>query len=867
MATPDFGGQFRGQIQSRGFNQISSIDESKKILQQTQGQVRNVNEMAKRAVDRSKEDAMRLKQDYDRDRYQLDNERRQMQVDQAFNNANIKAFQGLLSLSKTGMAFYAEQQKKQEQEKLLDMELEANGFGEEALPADTDAIEQQERAVEIESQATGQVIDEVNDGSVEGASISNQLEQGTSYPGLRAIKGNLYAARAEHGAFLNEAIANLSPEDLPATRAEAVALMRSLNREFIREAGLQGADKNQLKSILLGTMSSNTQNKIASLTVEGIKADRKANGVKADNLASTLVDNWKKTGLSAQEIMNQMTKEMAFGGHGFGNKYSKQSNEAALAKVLNEAVQNGDTTLINELRKVQQRPGIKGTEFGKKYDHLFDKAEKQARQGAIDEFNLKKREKAVAMKEAGKLYYDDPSPENLRAFVNYLRFEDGSAEAIAEAKRLTSAGLNYDPQKAFELNEMKLRGQTIDQEMLADLLDRGVISQQEYKAFKIDAKEDESLKATRAFVKSNTSMLKSSLVGNVTAGSSSRITSGQMTSQLQADINNRTEVLKEDLAKRMYAHIRSNPALLEDRREMLKIQSQELNELLQRPEYKLDQDAGKGWSFMAPLSATGAAGDRLNAITIPGKPGVQDFSLLSTKDIFDKYKMPVSEMDPLKDRFLDGETLTNDVKAALGESGSTYSDRTKMFAKKLGMSEANFIDMQLKKFNKPSLAYLRTSGNEELPTAGFVHDIKNEQQGLNYLRGMGFPLQGAAYIASAISHESDWDGLREWGQVAGDGTSRNGGLISWAQWTNDPARLGAIERHFSRPIDQISESDQLAYMKKEMQTSYPKAYRIFNNPNSLPAQLQWAVENYWGFDKRYTGTRYSHAEKLIAAGN
>ena len=51
-----------------------------------------------------------------------------------------------------------------------------------------------------------------------------------------------------------------------------------------------------------------------------------------------------------------------------------------------------------------------------------------------------------------------------------------------------------------------------------------------------------------------------------------------------------------------------------------------------------------------------------------------------------------------------------------------------------------------------------------------------------------------------------------------DGTNRNGGLISWASWANDSARLGKIERHYGRNISHISEREQLNYMKREMQS-------------------------------------------------
>ena len=127
---------------------------------------------------------------------------------------------------------------------------------------------------------------------------------------------------------------------------------------------------------------------------------------------------------------------------------------------------------------------------------------------------------------------------------------------------------------------------------------------------------------------------------------------------------------------------------------------------------------------------------------------------------------------------------------------------------------------------------------------------------------MGFPTRGAAYITSAISHESTWVGMREWGQVAGDGTNRNGGLISWASWHDNSARLGAIERHFGRNIASITETEQLDYMKHEMQTRYPKAYRI-SPTNASSADLRWVVSNYWGFDPRYTRNRWVDAEDPI----
>ena len=121
-------------------------------------------------------------------------------------------------------------------------------------------------------------------------------------------------------------------------------------------------------------------------------------------------------------------------------------------------------------------------------------------------------------------------------------------------------------------------------------------------------------------------------------------------------------------------------------------------------------------------------------------------------------------------------------------------------------------------------------------------------------------------MSSAILHESTWHGTRSWGQVADDGTSRNGGLLSWASWTNNPARLGVIERRYGRPIHEITEPEQLEFLVHELKTSYPAQYAVFTNEGASSAALQAATWEYIRWDRRYTKTRWSVAESLIRWG-
>ena len=132
--------------------------------------------------------------------------------------------------------------------------------------------------------------------------------------------------------------------------------------------------------------------------------------------------------------------------------------------------------------------------------------------------------------------------------------------------------------------------------------------------------------------------------------------------------------------------------------------------------------------------------------------------------------------------------------------------------------------------------------------------------GAKMIMGAGVPRKGAAYLAGNIQQESSWNGQRDWGQVMGDGTSRNGGLVSWASWSDDPARLGKIEKHLGKNITKASDAEQINAMLWEMKKDYPSAYATFMNPNATDAQLRAASKAYWGYG--HEGPRYEYAQEV-----
>jgi hypothetical protein len=133
-------------------------------------------------------------------------------------------------------------------------------------------------------------------------------------------------------------------------------------------------------------------------------------------------------------------------------------------------------------------------------------------------------------------------------------------------------------------------------------------------------------------------------------------------------------------------------------------------------------------------------------------------------------------------------------------------------------------------------------------------------EGAKKLMEAGVPKIGAAYLAGNIQQESSWNGQRDWGQVMGDGTSRNGGLVSWASWADDPARLGKIEKHLGKDIKDADDGEQIGAMLWEMKNDYPDQYRVFMDPNASEAQLQDASYEYWRYG--HEGPRFEFAEQV-----
>jgi hypothetical protein len=815
----DQGGGFQGSQQPLGYDPVRAFDNSRVHKQRADEQIQNVQTLARGAGRQAQMDMATL------------------QADQAAKSANMATLKGLLSLSSTAMAGYQEIQKTKAEIERGNAALTDVGFFEEPVaptPQEQVGFAQEHTAVAAEAAGTAKVAEEYQQtGTLNGASISHALRENTAYKMLEGINGNAYSAMSNHGIYLAEAIKSIDPALLKSP-ADVQIILRQLNRQFWVNTGMLNAPR-ELQLRLADTMRGNTGNQLVTTVTTTIKAEQSNNLQMALGFVSSLTDNPK---VPLEEVWAKASERYFSGNLGITSRGA--ANVAALEDVLQNLAENGDTTRINDLRDVPQVPGQAGTELQNNYDHIFDKYERASRKGAIDNYNLGAAEKDIQRKDVINGYFEDPSPEKLPETIRALRAL-GTPEAMADAERLSANGLSYDPQKKFELMELQQKGFEIPEDTLKQLLTDGTISAAEYKQFSKSGPEKASLKAVDDYMTAASAGLKSAMQG--------KLGPQDLTPEVRAELTIRHQMMVEDIRRSVAAEVKAKPALANDSIELGRLVEDKAKFFMSQPHYTLTTDAQKGTYFAGEISTD----KRLARITV--SPGVQDFTKYNPEQVFGKaMKVPRSEMDPTKDRFLTLAELNNDVKRILEEKNP--SNRSRLFAKHLGLSSTAFVAGQLGVYNLPSLATLRQGDDSMTSLTGLTGDIPTAQAAMRAFKEMNFPTKGAAYLAGGLQQESSLDGMRSWD----DKGARAGGIVSWRA-----GRLQAVERHFNRPIEQITEREQLKYMVDEMKRykmpNGQTVHSVFMNPNATKGELERASYQFWGYGE--VGERFNYAEQLL----
>lgn len=200
---------------------------------------------------------------------------------------------------------------------------------------------------------------------------------------------------------------------------------------------------------------------------------------------------------------------------------------------------------------------------------------------------------------------------------------------------------------------------------------------------------------------------------------------------------------------------------------------------------------------------------------------------------------------------------------AVGDLNASFEDMGKQFNDGFKLVSTPLTDKSGKgTYSQANVPSIGTPSQDqgaypETPTPGNLGPATNLISGAKAFVQAGFPAKGAAYLAGNAQQESGWRGQRDpW--ALNDGAGTNKGIMSWNR-----GRITNAEKFLGKPLNKSSNSDQVRWVKQEMQQSYPGAYKIFMNPNASDADLQRASYIYLGYGD--VGSRFAYANKAYAA--
>ena len=869
-----FDGLFQGSAQSVGFFSEKSVDTSKQYEQKTK-------ELNRDLTTKSKSLAAQFKV-----------QSSQLAADKAKAAANDKAFQGLLSLAGKSIntfgqiakineqaARQAEIDKKRAEEDARQeaINAEATGFlfGDD-VPIIDGAVET-EQAQSVTAQATGVIAQEI-----EQETGDAQLAEDVRGPAADAQTGravsaiNTHEAAARIGVDLQEYMTSDTVVTLPdgtqilardaRTGPELAAVAAQGVRELSRSYGLAGMDPRVLRSTYLGAARAAYQAVVAQ---RGAEMREALQGERAETFYQEATAEIRAGTVSLEESYQNLYRNLQLAGV---SADPRKLNELTRQHIINLAKGMGlaGVAILEDLKGVQQRPGQAGTELGKgRHAEEINTAIRQIRSGAITEQNIEQNEGRVRLLNLQQQHQKDllaAETEEQRVAINE-RYEaellelarGGNLQAQEQLQAEQGKDNRYNPLAVGELMDQVAAGEAISEAQVNELVESGTITAQEGKSVLQAA--GSSAEMIEDAVKPYKSDIDKTVKGVVTSQLRSQGVSAE--GNELAGINAQ---LSEEVQSYMAQWIQSNPRAeaAQIRAEAQRYINQHVKERLQG--VTLNQGVVEGFTYSQPRTYNNPNTQRPSRVlTNLETPQIVALNQDNDKD---------NDIDAYNDRLVTSEEFLAGVQALASGNIEAIPQRIRDLAAAAGMTPRNLIYAQGIGQGVDVDAAVRSALDTPADTAGRAEPLNQGptdiRSGVRHLQGMGFSRRGAAFLAANIQQESSWNGMRSWGGVynpstgAMDGTSRNGGLISWASWADDPARLGRIEQYLGKSIEKATHAEQLEAMKWEMKQSYPSAYRVFTNPNATDAQLRRASKEYWGYG--HEGNRFgSFLNQALAA--
>ena len=168
-------------------------------------------------------------------RIQGELDRATVQGNQAIAKAKLdgkwNAVQGFLKLSQAGIKLYQTIDEDRQQKQKEAATLNSLGWGVDPVDNTQTVLNnnQDTQLIESESKAINETSNDLlNEGGVENAGLSNQLQESSTYNLTKNVKSDVFSARGIHQAYLAERFKEIPDDKKPRTLAEAQILVKAI---------------------------------------------------------------------------------------------------------------------------------------------------------------------------------------------------------------------------------------------------------------------------------------------------------------------------------------------------------------------------------------------------------------------------------------------------------------------------------------------------------------------------------------------------------------------------------------------------------------------------------------------------------------
>lgn len=707
---------------------------------------------------------------------------------------------------------------------------------------------------------------------IEAAQVVRE-KHGRLAAGVNGEKALLIQARADYSPWLTQYLSSNATIDFNGQKIRVVDAVNSTNAalrqaamkqgrfQFIRERGLQYATKTNVVKFLSQQMMTAESSIGSGLATQSIKAERESNKQRIQGLAYAAA----KAGNSvdAQSLYNEMSQQARNSNTGLT---LGAASDLAISSMIEGFKEAGNTTALEAMKTVQKVPGQAGTELSKTHLREIDEAIAEAK-----EVNAT-ADKAIGQQIENQMYEQLSGVQNTAqriAIVEQSASDMERAGLWKKARKLREDMKSLQTVGGAEVNEAKYEqairdGEITTVEQLNQIRDKGLLTPEAYKRRLTqlnsinDPKEpkDKSVgNISKAYYNRfrdnflvDAKLRKDPLTGELTLipGQEALLTPGDarvINQAVEAEMN-----VVANTAARQNAHL---PAEQRDQavREALQGWYKD-NVLTQGGKYYLDAGDGvtgfddkqkKYWRDLANSPV------KLSTYT----PGRTFTSSAAPRDLTEDLSPGVAPTAEVKNKFnpIRGDRVLSQVEVktfAEQFSKGIVDPDLALLAQGLGMTPLALLNQQISAY--PDL------GIKPVNPPTDDRPINTGLQAAQFLMSRDIPANSAAMLAGNVEAESAMRGQRPY-WVLDDGAGKNGGLLSWNR-----SRLSAIESHFGKPVQQISNAEQLDYMLLEMQQKYKYSWRILKNPYATERQLRDAMRVYIGWGEE--GDRFQNAARI-----